>query len=189
MARSPVPFAAEALETVQRAFHDARARRHDAVGLEHLLVALTHDSTARQLLTACGADLERIRSQATEVLERGYPVVPGTAKVEPEPTVGFDRVIQRAVMHAAASSASEVSSGDLLVFMLQEEESHAAYFLQSSGVERLTLLRVISHGGASPMPAESPTAEPAAPPVDPLQAYATNLNAKAADGLIEIGRA
>ena len=80
MARSPVPFAAEALETVQRAFHDARARRHDAVGLEHLLVALTHDSTARQLLAACGADLERLRSQATDVLERGYPVVPGTAK-------------------------------------------------------------------------------------------------------------
>jgi len=191
MARSPVPFAAEALETVQRAFHDARARRHDAVGLEHLLVALTHDSTARQLLAACGADLERIRSQATEVLERGYPVVPGTAKVEPEPTVGFDRVIQRAVMHAAASSATEVSSGDLLVFMLQEEESHAAYFLQSSGVDRLSLLRVISHGAPGANPSAAPGGEPQAPQVDPLEAYAENLNAKAAAGRIDplIGRA
>ncbi len=191
MARSPVPFAAEALETVQRAFHDARARRHDAVGLEHLLVALTHDSTARQILAACGADPERIRSEATEVLERGYPVVPGTAKVEPEPTVGFDRVIQRAVMHAAASSASEVSSGDLLVFILQEDESHAAYFLKSNGVDRLTLLRVISHGAPEASPAGMPPGEPPAPQVDPLEAYAENLNAKAADGRIDplIGRA
>jgi ATP-dependent Clp protease ATP-binding subunit ClpA len=74
--------------------------------------------------------------------------VPGTAKVEPEPTVGFDRVIQRAVMHAAASSASEVSSGDLLVFMLQEDESHAAYFLKSSA--SVTLLRVISPARPEP---------------------------------------
>ncbi|HEY6508295.1 MAG TPA: Clp protease N-terminal domain-containing protein, partial [Vicinamibacterales bacterium] len=148
MPRSPVPFAAETLETVQRAFREARARRHDAVGLEHLLVALTHETTARQILTACGANLDALRAQATEVLERGYPAVPGSAKVEPEPTIGFDRVIQHAVMHAAASSATEVSSGDLLVFMLQEDESHAAFFLKSNGVERLSLLRVISHGAA-----------------------------------------
>ena len=191
MARSPVPFAAETLETVQRAFREARARRHDAVGLEHLLVALTQESSARRILQACGANVDTLRSQASEVLERGFPPVPGTAKVEPEPTAGFDRVIQYAVMHAAASSAKEVSSGDLLVFMLQEEESHAAYFLRSSGVERLTLLRVISHGGAAPVPAESPTAEPAAPAADPLETYATNLNAKAAEGGIDplIGRA
>ncbi len=66
--------------------------------------------------------------------------------MEPEPTLGFDRVIQQAVVHAAVSSAKHVDSGSLLVFMLQEEESHAAYFLRAQGVERLTLLRVISHG-------------------------------------------
>jgi ATP-dependent Clp protease ATP-binding subunit ClpA len=105
MARSPVPFAAETLETVQRAFREARARRHDAVGLEHLLVALTQESSARRILQACGANVDALRSQAAEVLEQGFPAVPGTAKVEPEPTAGFDRVIQYAVMHAAASSA------------------------------------------------------------------------------------
>jgi ATP-dependent Clp protease ATP-binding subunit ClpA len=192
MARSPVPFAAETLETVQRAFREARARRHDAVGLEHLLVALTQESSARRILQACGANVDTLRLQAADVLERGYPAVPGTAKIEPEPTAGFDRVIQYAVMHAAASSAKEVSSGDLLVFMLQEEESHAAYFLRSSGVERLTLLRVISHGGsADPQPAEAPAAEAPATTTDPLEAYATNLNARAAEGGIDplIGRA
>ncbi len=192
MARSPVPFAAETLETVQRAFREARARRHDAVGLEHLLVALTQDSGARRILQACGANVDTLRSQAADVLERGFPAVPGTAKVEPEPTAGFDRVIQYAVMHAAASSAKEVSSGDLLVFMLQEEESHAAYFLRASGVERLTLLRVISHGGAQPVPAETPGGGEAPPPAaDPLETYATNLNTKAAEGRIDplIGRA
>ena len=116
--------------------------------------------------------------------------MPGTAKVEPEPTAGFDRVIQYAVMHAAASSAKEVSSGDLLVFMLQEEESHAAYFLRASGIERLTLLRVISHGAAQPVPAETPGGEAPPPAADPLETYATNLNLKAAEGRIDplIGR-
>jgi ATP-dependent Clp protease ATP-binding subunit ClpA len=191
VARSPVPFAAEALETVQRAFREARSRRHDAVGLEHLLVALTQDSSARQILTACGADLDRLRAQATDVLERGFEAVPGTAKVEPEPTSGFDRVIQRAVMHAAASSATEVSSGDLLVFMLQEDESHAAYFLRTAGVERLALLRAISHGSPEATPAGGAPGEPAAPQVDPLEAYASDLNARAAQGSIDplIGRA
>jgi len=190
MPRSPVPFAAETLETVQRAFREARVRRHDAVGLEHLLVALTHEATARQILTACGANVDALRLQAVEVLERGYPAVPGSAKVEPEPTIGFDRVIQHAVMHAAASSATEVSSGDLLVFMLQEDESHAAYFLKSNGVDRLSLLRVISHGAVDPAQAGQPAGEPA-PPVDPLDAFATDLNAKAAEGKIDplIGRA
>jgi ATP-dependent Clp protease ATP-binding subunit ClpA len=191
MARSPVPFAAETLETVQRAFREARARRHDAVGLEHLLVALTQESSARRILAACGANVDGLRSQAVDVLERGYPPVPGSGKIEPEPTAGFDRVIQYAVMHAAASSAKEVSSGDLLVFMLQEEESHAAYFLKSNGVERLTLLRVISHGAAQPVPAETPGGEAPAPAADPLETYATNLNIRAAEGRIDplIGRA
>src|SRR4030095_7532313 len=102
------------------------------------------------------------------------------------------RVIQQAVVHAAVSSAKHVDTGSLLVFLLQEEESHAAYFLRRQGVDRLTLLRVISHG-AHPQPGavEAGEGEGHAPkPVDPLEAYATDLIARAAAGQIDplIGR-
>ena len=110
--------------------------------------------------------------------------------VEPEPTLGFDRVIQQAMMHAVSSSAKHVESGSLLVFLLQEEDSHAAYFLRSQGVERLLLLRVLSHGSKSE-PATAPAGgEPGAPSTDPLQAYASDLVARAAAGQIDplIGR-
>ena len=80
------------------------------------------------------------------MLDSAFTPVPPPDNVEPEPSLGFDRVIQQAMVHAAVSSAKHVDSGSLLVFMLQEEESHAAYFLKQQGVDRLTLLRVISHG-------------------------------------------
>ena len=111
--------------------------------------------------------------------------------IEPEPSVGFDRVIQQAVVHAAVSSAKHVDTGSLLVFMLQEEESHAAFFLQNQGLDRLTLLRVISHGGrGQPVPEEGDTGPSGPPSTDPLEAYATDLVARAAAGQIDplIGR-
>jgi ATP-dependent Clp protease ATP-binding subunit ClpA len=112
--------------------------------------------------------------------------------VQPEPTIGFDRVVQQAVMHAAVSSAKQVDTGSLLVFLLQEDDSHAAYFLRAQGIERLLLLRVISHGSKT-----DPEAMPAGgdratgPNADPLKAFATDLVARAAEGQIDplIGRA
>jgi ATP-dependent Clp protease ATP-binding subunit ClpA len=192
MSKPPVPFAPETLETIQRAFRLATDRRHDAVGLEHLLLALTDEADAKRILTACGVNIDTLRTQLHEVLSKAFTPVPATATVDPEPTVGFDRVIQQAVVHAAVSSAQHVDSGSLLVFMLQEEESHAAYFLRRQGVERLTLLRVISHGISS-QPAAAPArdgGEGGAPASDPLQAYATDLIARAAAGDIDplIGR-
>ena len=80
------------------------------------------------------------------MLDRAFTPVPGKKAVKPESTLGFDRVVERAVVHAASSSAQQVESGALLVFLLQEEESHAAYFLRKQGVDRLTLLRAIAHG-------------------------------------------
>jgi len=191
MSKTPAPFASETLETIQRAFRHASRRRHDTVGLEHLLLSITEEPTARQQLAACGADLPSLRQSVTDVLERAFVPVPGSASVEPEPTVAFDRVVQHAVAHASASSATQVDTGSLLVFMLQETESHAAYFLKTHGVERLKLLRILSHGSpdGAPVPAGEPAAAP--PPPDPLEAYATNLNQKAAAGDIDplIGRA
>jgi ATP-dependent Clp protease ATP-binding subunit ClpA len=192
MSKSPVPFAPETLETIQRAFRLATDLRHDTVGLEHLLIAIADEPQARRILAACGADIDALRRQLQEILAKAFLPVPSTTSVEPEPTLGFDRVIQQAMVHAAVSSAKHVDSGSLLVFILQEEESHAAYFLRSQGVERLTLLRIISHGPKGDPAAAPVGGEAAAPPsTDPLEAYATDLVARAAAGKIDplIGRA
>jgi ATP-dependent Clp protease ATP-binding subunit ClpA len=192
MSKTAVPFAPETLETIQRAIRLATERRHDAVGLEHLLLAATDEAQARRILTSCGADVGVLRRQLTEVLAKAFAPVPGPATVEPEATIGFDRVIQQAVMHAAMSSATHVDTGSLLVFLLQEDDSHAAYFLRAQGIERLLLLRVISHGGTGDPEAVPAGGErDAGPHADPLKAYATDLVARAAAGQIDplIGRA
>ena len=190
MSRPPVPFAPDTLESIRRAFRLAADRRHDLVSLEHMLFALLEDAQAGEILTRCGVNITELRSDLEEVLSKAFSPVPGRKAVKPESTLGFDRVVERAVVHAASSSAQRVESGALLVFLLQEEESHAAYFLRKHGVDRLTLLRVIAHGA----PAES--TPPGAPdgsepgPRDPLEAFATDLIAKAAKGGIDplIGR-
>jgi ATP-dependent Clp protease ATP-binding subunit ClpA len=193
MSKTSVPFAPETLETIQRAIRLATDRRHDAVGLEHLLLAATDEPQARRILISCGADVETLRRQVTEVLTKAFESMPSSAKVQPEPTIGFDRVVQQAVMHAAVSSAKYVDTGSLLVFLLQEEDSHAAYFLRSQGIERLLLLRVISHGAKGGDPETAPVGgeRGTGPNADPLKAYATDLVARAAAGQIDplIGRA
>jgi ATP-dependent Clp protease ATP-binding subunit ClpA len=191
MSKSPVPFAPETLETIQRAFRLATDLRHDTVGLEHLLLAISDEPQGRRVLAACGADIDTLRRQLQEVLAKAFTPVPSSTAVEPEPTLGFDRVIQQAMVHAAVSSAKHIDTGSLLVFILQEEESHAAYFLRSHGLDRLTLLRVISHGskeGPSAVPATG--GAPAPPSTDPLEAFAVDLVARAAEGKIDplIGR-
>ena len=192
MPESPVPFAPDTLETTQRAFRLATDLRHDAVSLEHLLLSMTDEPQVRRILAACGVDNDILRKQLEEVLARAFTPVPSSS-VDPEPTLGFDRVIQQAVVHAAVSSAKQVDSGSLLVFILQEDQSHAAYFLRTQGLERLTLLRVLSHGGKEmPAPAGGGggDGEPGPRPVDPLEAFATDLIASAAAGKIDplIGR-
>jgi ATP-dependent Clp protease ATP-binding subunit ClpA len=190
MSNSP-PFAPETLETIRRAIRLATDLRHDTVGLEHLLIAIVDEPQARRILAACGADINALRRQLQEVLANAFTPVPSNTAIEPEPTLGFDRVLQQAAVHAMVSSAKHVDTGSLLVFILQEQESHASYFLRSQGVERLKLLRVISHGGQGD-PAAAPTAgDGTGPPsTDPLEAYATNLVARAAEGKIDplIGR-
>jgi ATP-dependent Clp protease ATP-binding subunit ClpA len=191
MSRTPVPFAPETLESIRRAFRLAADRRHDLVGLEHLLYALIEDPQARQLLGSCSIDLPQLGRDLDEVLSKSFSPVPGKKTVKPESTIGFDRVVERAVVHAASSSAQQVDSGALLVFLLQEEDSHAAYFLRKQGLDRLSLLRVISHGSESapsPVRRGEPTEESG--PRDPLEAFACDLVERAARGQIDplIGR-
>ena len=190
MSRTPVPFAPDTLESIRRAFRIAADRRHDLVSLEHLLHALSEDPQAREILARCRVDLTMLRTDLEEVLDRAFTPVPGRKAVKPESTLGFDRVVERAVVHAASSSAQQVESGALLVFLLQEEESHAAYFLRKQGLDRLTLLKAISHGGPKEGTAPGAPDGGESGVRDPLEAYATDLIAKAAKGAIDplIGR-
>jgi ATP-dependent Clp protease ATP-binding subunit ClpA len=189
VSRQPVPFAPETLESIRRAFRLATDRRHDLVSLEHLLSALLEDPEALRVLQTSHVDVAVLRADLEDVLQRAFSPVPGRKAVKPESTIGFDRVVERAVVHAASSSAQQVESGALLVFLLQEDDSHAAYFLRKQGLDRLTLLRAITQA-----PSESRTPAGAEPetsgPREPLEAYATDLVARAARGLIDplIGR-
>jgi ATP-dependent Clp protease ATP-binding subunit ClpA len=192
MSKPPIPFAPETLETIQRAFRLAAEHRHDVVGLEHLLLAILDEAPARRILVSCGVNLEPLMQDLHEAMAKAFTPVPAPNIVEPEPSLGFDRVIQQAMVHAAVSSAKHVDTGSLLVFLLQEQESHAAFFLRKQGVDRLTLLRVISHGpkpgsAAAPVGGDAPAGPAQA---DPLEAYATDLIARAAAGQIDplIGR-
>ena len=190
MSATPVPFAPDTLETIRRAFRFAAERRHDMVTLEHLLRALVEDPRAQAAFTALNVDRTQLTHDLDEVLERAHTPVPGSRAVKPESTIGFDRVVERAVVHAASSSAREVDSGSLLVFLLQEEDSHAAYFLKKQGVNRLRLLKAIAHGDPAGAPdARAPEGEDAGPK-DPLAAYAVELVDKARRGQIDplIGR-
>ena len=156
MSRAPVPFAPGALVSVRRAFRVAADRRHDLVSLEHMLHALLEDPQARDVLARCRVDLSVLKTDLEEVLDRAFTAVPGRKAVKPESTLGFDRVVERAVVHASSSSAQQVESGALLVFLLQEDDSHAAHFLRKQGLDRLALLRALSHGPAEATPSGAP---------------------------------
>ncbi|MDH4067284.1 MAG: AAA family ATPase, partial [Acidobacteriota bacterium] len=191
MSRQPVPFAPETLETIRRAFRLAADRRHDLVGLEHLLAALVEDAQALHVLETCRVDVAALRADLEDVLQRAFSAVPGRRAVKPESTIGFDRVVERSVVHAASYSAEQVETRALLVFLLQEEDSHAAFFLRKQGLDRLSLLRAISHApGGEPAPGAPGDPESAGSPRESLEAYAADLVAKAARGLIDplIGR-
>jgi ATP-dependent Clp protease ATP-binding subunit ClpA len=190
MSRTPVPFAPDTLESIRRAFRAASERRHDLVSLEHLLHALLEDPQARDILAKCRVDLTVLRRDLEEVLDKAFTPVPGRKSVKPESTLGFDRVVERSVVHAASSSAQQVESGALLVFLLQEEDSHAAYFLRKQGLDRLTLLRAISHPDPSQGPLTGAPDGGESRPRDPLESYASDLIARAAAGSIDplIGR-
>ena len=189
MSRTPVPFAPDTLESIRRAFRVASDRRHDLVSLEHMLHALIEDPQAREILTRCRVDLTVLKTDLEEVLDKAFTAVPGRKAVKPESTLGFDRVVERAVVHAASSSAQQVESGALLVFLLQEDDSHAAYFLRKQGLDRLSLLRAISHGAGDTSPRISPDGGDSRV-ANPLEMYAADLLAKAAKGAIDplIGR-
>jgi len=182
--------------SLNRAFNDARDRRHEYITVEHLLLSLLDNSSASSVLQACGADLNIIRSELHEYLEKNTPVFSDIVSGEVQPTLGFQRVLQRAVFHVQSSGKKEVVGANVLVAMFGEQESQAVYLLGKQGVSRLDVVNYISHGIAKVSDEthkiEHETREE--PPGDsenqPLENFATNLNQRAMQGHIDplIGR-
>ena len=182
--------------SLNRAFNDARDKRHEYITVEHLLLALLDNSSANSVLQACGTDLNLIRNELDEYLEKNTPVFSDVVSGEVQPTLGFQRVLQRAVFHVQSSGKKEVVGANVLVAMFGEQESQAVYLLSKQGVSRLDVVNYISHGIAKvsdeTQKVEPETREEPAPESDnqPLENFATNLNQRAMQGHIDplIGR-
>ena len=179
---------------LQMMYEDARLARYELVGLEHLLLALVQgDSAVAELLQDQGVDLALLLMQLRESIAENTPVYPrGLAdhQIDPQPTLGFQRGVQRAMIHVQQSSQDEVQPADLLPAILQEEDSPAAYLLQLHGVQRKNLLKEMSHGKKSSLHFSAEQEEPDSLADEPLAAYTVNLNEEVRAGRIDplIGR-
>ncbi|WP_454005690.1 ATP-dependent Clp protease ATP-binding subunit ClpA [Alcaligenes sp. Marseille-Q7550] len=189
--------------SLHMAFVEARAARHEFITVEHLLLSLLDNASAVEVLKACAADIDALRQNLRKFINENTPTFPGEGEVDTQPTLGFQRVIQRAIMHVSSSNSGKnvVSGANVLVAMYGEKDSHAVYYLQQQGVTRLDVVNFLSHGitksNPEPTPPEVPKAS-AAPEPDtrsdsqksPLDLYATDLNAEASQGRIDplIGR-
>ena len=128
------------------AFVEARQRRHEFITVEHLLLAMLDNPSAAHVLRACGADMEELRAVLNRHIETHTPVVPGVDEVDTQPTVGFQRVIQRAILHVQSTNKKEVTGANILVALFGEKESHAVYFLNQRAITRLDVVNYIAHG-------------------------------------------
>ncbi|MCB0210709.1 MAG: ATP-dependent Clp protease ATP-binding subunit ClpA [Anaerolineae bacterium] len=178
------------------AVQEAQQRQHEYVTLEHLLLALTHDDRAVEILRACAVDVKRLQDDLANYLDENMDRLPDGLDLEPEETMGVQRVLSRAVWHAQAAEQERLESGDILAALFEEPDSYARFILEEQGVSRLDVLNYISHGisryEANPAPetvGEEPETE--APVRDPLKAFTTDLVELAAAGKIDpvIGRA
>lgn len=187
--------------TLNHAFKDARSRRHEFMTVEHLLLALLDNEAASTVLEACAADTKKLRQQLAEFIDSTTPLIPDNdpANRETQPTLGFQRVLQRAVFHVQSSGRKEVTGANVLVAIFSEQESQAVYYLKLQNINRIDVVNYITHGiskiPGSDQPESSQDAEDEAAGTDgtsknPLDAYASNLNELAFSGRIDplVGR-
>ncbi len=181
------------------AFMEARQKRHEFISVEHLLLALLDNPSAADALRAGSVDIELLRKQLIDFVNQHTPIVTGDDDVDTQPTLGFQRVIQRAILHVQASGKKEVTGANVLVAILGEKDSHAVYYLSQQGLSRLDVVNYLSHGvSKNPSPdnsqskpeASSESGEDNAPSARALENYTDNLNARAVAGKIDplIGR-
>ena len=181
--------------SLHMAFMEARQKRHEFITVEHLLLALLDNPSASEVLRACGADIDELRKLLSEFVTEHTPILAGE-EVDTQPTLGFQRVIQRAILHVQSSGKKEVTGANVLVAIFGEKDSHAVYFLHQKGVTRLDVVNFISHG-ISKVPQAQPSkneaeseSEQEAQPAGALENYTLHLNAMALSGKIDplIGR-
>ena len=184
--------------TIGQCYKQAREQRHEFMTVEHLLLALTENQSALGALRACGADLPRLTHELEKIIAETVPVLPHGDERDTQPTLGFQRVLQRAVYHVQSSGRKEVTGANVLVAIFGEKDSHAVYFLHQQEITRLDVVNYISHGiakiGDEPSSgisgSERDTEEGGEGKGNPLSEYATNLNELALEGKIDplIGR-
>ena len=137
--------------SLHMAFVEARQKRHEFITVEHLLLALLDNPTAAEVLRACGANMDELRKNLTQHIAEQTPRIAADREVDTQPTLGFQRVIQRAILHVQSSGKKEVTGANVLVAIFGEKDSHAVYFLQQQGIARLDVLTYVAHG-APPVP-------------------------------------
>jgi hypothetical protein len=181
--------------SLHMAFVEARQKRHEFITVEHLLLALIDNPSAAEALRACGGKPESLRKDLTNFINEHTPTVSGEDDIDTQPTLGFQRVIQRAILHVQSSGKKEVNGANVLVAIYGEKDSHAVYFLQKQGITRLDVVNFISHGISKvPQQKTSPEGEVETEgekeQSGPLEQYTINLNALALQGKIDplIGR-
>ncbi|MDO9012178.1 MAG: ATP-dependent Clp protease ATP-binding subunit ClpA [Gallionella sp.] len=178
------------------AFVEARQKRHEYITVEHLLLAMLDNASAANVLRVCHANIEELRQAVTEFIDANTPVVPGESDMDTQPTLGFQRVIQRAILHAQSANKKEISGANILAAMFGEKDSHAVHFLTQRNINRIDVVNYIVHGtGKETQPSTAPAqgesvAEQAAGEESALKHYTVDLNAQALAGLIDplIGR-
>ncbi|MBA6372256.1 ATP-dependent Clp protease ATP-binding subunit ClpA [Colwellia sp. BRX8-4] len=179
--------------SLNMAFRQAKDSRHEFMTVEHLLLALLDNPSSIEALKACAADMGKIRKELLDFIAETTPVIPeGEIERETQPTLGFQRVLQRAVFHVQSSGKSEVNGSNVLVAIFSEQESQAAYFLKKSDISRLDIVNFISHGISKIEHTDSPQSNEEAHVEEPrtIENFATNLNEEARKGNIDplIGR-
>ena len=186
--------------SLHMAFVEARQARHEFITVEHLLLALLDNPSAAEVLRACAVNVDDLRKTLTNFITDNTPTVPGTSEVDTQPTLGFQRVIQRAIMHvqSASNGKKEVTGANVLVAIFGEKDSHAVYYLHQQGVTRLDVVNFISHGVRKDQQSESQKAPEGVEESSSegqqkesaLDQFTQNLNKLAAEGKIDplIGR-
>ena len=180
--------------SLNMAFRQAKESRHEFMTVEHLLLALLDNPSSIDALHACGADMTKLRKELLAFIADTTPVIPtGEEERETQPTLGFQRVLQRAVFHVQSSGKSEVNGSNVLVAIFSEQESQAAYFLKKSDISRLDIVNYISHGIAKIEQANNDSQEPVQEGEEEprtIENFSTNLNEEALKGNIDplIGR-
>lgn len=189
--------------TLNLAFKEARAKRHEFVTVEHLLVALLENSSAAEILKACGANMTRLRNSLIEFVDRTTPSIPAHVHDrDTQPTLGFQRVLQRAVFHVQSSGKTEVTGANVLAAIFSEQESQSVYLMRQENISRLDVINYISHGSAKSRSSRSDNEQFGGHYMEegeglqeeagasPLEQFTTNLNARAKLNLIDplVGR-